>query len=80
MSMYNYYSQHLFNRYATTMQHAFGQAPCAQVGPPLGGRRLAVLTDKPSETGAELHRAGTGRCGRASRSRPPPTIIRSPTC
>jgi hypothetical protein len=48
MAMYNYYSNHLFNRYATTMQDAFGQAPCAQVGAPLGGRRLAVLTDKPA--------------------------------
>ena len=48
MAMYNYYSQHLFNRYATTMQEAFNRAPCAQVGAPLGGRRLAVLTDKPS--------------------------------
>ncbi len=48
MSMYNYYSGHLFNRYATTMLDAFGQAPCAQVGAPLGGRRLDVLTDKPA--------------------------------
>ncbi|MDX6334988.1 MAG: hypothetical protein QOG05_2328 [Streptosporangiaceae bacterium] len=48
MAMYNYYSNHLFNRYATTMQQAFNRAPCAQVGAPLGGRRLAVLTDKPS--------------------------------
>jgi hypothetical protein len=48
MAMYNYYSLHLFNRYATTMTQVFGHAPCAQVGPPLGGRRLAVLTDKPS--------------------------------
>ncbi len=48
MAMYNYYAPYLFNRYATTMQRAFSRAPCAQVGPPLGGRRLAVLTDKPS--------------------------------
>jgi hypothetical protein len=48
MAMYNYYSNHLFNRYATTMLDAFGQAPCQQVGAPLGGRRLAVLTDKPA--------------------------------
>src|SRR5580704_1881426 len=48
MSMYNYYSNHLYNRYATTMLDAFGQAPCSQVGAPLGGRRLAVLTDKPA--------------------------------
>ena len=48
MAMYNYYSNHLYNRYATTMLDAFGQAPCSQVGAPLGGRRLAVLTDKPA--------------------------------
>ncbi len=48
MAMYNYYAPFLLNRYATTMQQAFHRAPCAQVGPPLGGRRLAVLTDRPS--------------------------------
>jgi spermine/spermidine synthase len=47
MAMYNYYAPFLLNRYATTMQTVFHQAPCAQVGPPLGGRRLAVLTDRP---------------------------------
>ncbi len=47
MAMYNYYAPFLLNRYATTMQEAFHRAPCAQVGPPLGGRRLAVLTDRP---------------------------------
>ncbi len=47
MAMYNYYAPFLLNRYATTMQQAFHRAPCAQVGPPLGGRRLAVLTDRP---------------------------------
>jgi hypothetical protein len=47
MAMYNYYAPFLFNRYATTMQDVFQRAPCAQVGPPLGGRRLAVLTDRP---------------------------------
>ncbi|HEY2130907.1 MAG TPA: spermidine synthase [Streptosporangiaceae bacterium] len=47
MAMYNYYAPYLFNRYATTMQDVFHRAPCAQVGPPLGGRRLAVLTDRP---------------------------------
>lgn len=61
MAMYNYYSNHLFNRYATTMLDAFGQAPCAQVGAPLGGRRLAVLTDKPAgETVPNCTGAGTG--------------------
>ncbi|MGP8000583.1 MAG: spermidine synthase [Streptosporangiaceae bacterium] len=47
MAMYNYYAPYLFNRYATTMADVFHRAPCAQVGPPLGGRRLAVLTDRP---------------------------------
>jgi hypothetical protein len=47
MAMYNYYEPFLFSRYATTMTEAFHQRPCAQVGPPLGGRRLAVLTDQP---------------------------------
>ena len=47
MAMYNYYAPFLLNRYATTMQDVFHRAPCAQVGPPLGGRRLAVLTDRP---------------------------------
>ena len=46
-SMYNYYAPFLFRRYATTLEDAFGQAPCAEVGPPLGGRRLSVLTVKP---------------------------------
>ncbi len=48
MAMYNYYAPYLLNRYASTMQDVFHRAPCAQVGPPLGGRRLAVLTDRPS--------------------------------
>ena len=47
MAMYNYYAPFLFDRYATTMDDVFHRAPCAQVGPPLGGRRLAVLTDRP---------------------------------
>jgi Spermine/spermidine synthase domain len=47
MAMYNYYAPFLLNRYASTMQAVFHQSPCAQVGPPLGGRRLAVLTDRP---------------------------------
>jgi hypothetical protein len=43
-SMYNYYAPFLLNRYATTIQDAFNRDPCQNVGPPLGGRRLAVLT------------------------------------
>jgi Spermine/spermidine synthase domain len=43
-SMYNYYAPFLLNRYATTIQDAFGHDPCQNLGPPLGGRRMAVLT------------------------------------
>ncbi|HEV8279560.1 MAG TPA: spermidine synthase [Streptosporangiaceae bacterium] len=47
-AMYNYYAPFLFNRYATTLQDVYERAPCAEVGPPLGGRRLSVLTVRPS--------------------------------
>src|SRR5262249_40249518 len=43
-AMYNYYASFLETRYASTIEDAFGRTPCAEVGPPLGGRRLAVLT------------------------------------
>jgi len=43
-AMYNYYAPFLFDRYATTLAEVFHRDPCAQVGPPLGGRRLSVLT------------------------------------
>jgi hypothetical protein len=43
-TMYNYYQPFLLARYATTIEQAFHRTPCVQVGPPLGGRRLAVLT------------------------------------
>jgi hypothetical protein len=43
-AMYNYYAPFLLNRYANTIESAFGREPCQNVGPPLGGRRLAVLT------------------------------------
>ena len=46
-AMYNYYAPFLESRYASTIEDAFGRAPCAEVGPPLGGRRLAVLTVHP---------------------------------
>ncbi len=46
-SMYNYYAPFLLNRYASTVESVFGRTPCAEVGPPLGGRRLAVLTVHP---------------------------------
>ncbi len=47
-SMYNYYQPFLLARYATTIDQAFGHEPCVQVGAPLGGRRLAVLTVRAS--------------------------------
>jgi hypothetical protein len=47
-SMYNYYQPFLLSRYASTITQAFGHAPCVEVGPPLGGRRLAVLTVRAS--------------------------------
>ncbi len=75
MAMYNYYSPHLFNRYATTMLDAFDRAPCAQVGAPLGGRRLAVLTDRSSGPVANCARVWHGQW-----SRQPPTTTRSRTC
>ena len=43
-AMYNYYAPFLLNRYASTIESAFNRDPCQNVGPPLGGRRLAVLT------------------------------------
>jgi hypothetical protein len=46
-AMYNYYAPFLFNRYATTIVDVFHRDPCAEVGPPLGGRRLSVLTVHP---------------------------------
>ncbi len=71
MSMYNYYSNHLYNRYATTMLDAFGQAPCSQVGAPLGGRRLAVLTDKPAgETVPNCTGVGNGTVWRGAQVAP----------
>ena len=47
-AMYNYYAPFLFSRYATTLQDVYHRAPCAEVGPPLGGRRLSVLTVRPA--------------------------------
>jgi hypothetical protein len=47
-AMYNYYAPFLFSRYATTIEQAFHRTPCAEVGPPLGGRRLSVLTVRPA--------------------------------
>jgi hypothetical protein len=47
-AMYNYYAPFLENRYASTILDAFHRTPCAEVGPPLGGRRLTVLTVHPA--------------------------------
>src|SRR5438034_323488 len=47
-AMYNWYAPFLESRYASTIEDAFGRTPCAEVGPPLGGRRLAVLTVHPA--------------------------------
>jgi hypothetical protein len=49
-AMYNDYAPFLFNRYATTIVDVFHRDPCAEVGPPLGGRRLSVLTVHPGGT------------------------------
>jgi hypothetical protein len=44
-SMYNYYTQRLLNRYATTLATVFGSRPCEEVGSwKLLGRAQAVLT------------------------------------
>jgi hypothetical protein len=47
-AMYNYYAPFLESRYASTIEDAFGRTPCTEVGPPLGGRRLAVLSVHPA--------------------------------
>ena len=47
-AMYNYYAPFVLNRYATTIQDAFGRDPCAQLGGFLQGRRMAVLTVHPA--------------------------------
>jgi hypothetical protein len=49
-AMYNYYAPFLEDRYATTLKDVFHRSPCAEVGPPLGGRRLAVLTVRATST------------------------------
>jgi hypothetical protein len=47
-AMYNYYAPFVLNRYATTIQDAFGRDPCAQLGGTVQGRRMAVLTVHPA--------------------------------
>jgi hypothetical protein len=46
--MYNYYAPFVLGRYATTIEDAFGQVPCAQLGGVLQGRQMAVLTVRPA--------------------------------
>jgi hypothetical protein len=47
-AMYNYYQPFLLNRYATTIEDVYHQAPCSELQPGnLGGRVLAVLTVHP---------------------------------
>jgi spermidine synthase len=43
-AMYNYYEGWLLDRYAGTVAAVYDHPPCVQLGPPLGGRREAVLT------------------------------------
>jgi len=43
-AMYNYYEPFLLDRYAGTLDTVYGQAPCVELGDPLGGRRQAVIT------------------------------------
>jgi Spermine/spermidine synthase domain len=47
-AMYNYYAPFVLDRYATTIEDAFGRVPCAQLGGLLQGRRMAVLTVHPA--------------------------------
>jgi len=47
-AMYNYYAPFVLDRYATTIEDAFGRVPCAQLGGKLQGRRMAVLTVRPA--------------------------------
>ena len=47
-AMYNYYAPFVLDRYATTIEDAFGRDPCAQLGGFLQGRRMAVLTVRPA--------------------------------
>jgi hypothetical protein len=43
-TMYNYYQPFLLNRYATTLDDAFGSPPCAELGNVVNGRQEAVLS------------------------------------
>ncbi len=43
-TMYNYYQPFLLNRYATTLDDAFGSPPCAELGNIVNGRQEGVLS------------------------------------
>jgi hypothetical protein len=43
-AMYNYYEPFLVDRYASTLEHTYGTAPCVEVGDALAARHQAVLT------------------------------------
>jgi hypothetical protein len=47
-AMYNYYAPFVLDRYATTIEDVFHRVPCAQVGGLSNGRRMAVLTVRPT--------------------------------
>ena len=74
-AMYNYYAPFLLNRYATTINDVFHRSPCEDVGPPLGGRRLATLT---VYSNGPVPRCSTFWNG--TRVARPPTTTRSLTC
>jgi hypothetical protein len=60
-AMYNYYAPFLLARYATTVETAFRKRPCVEIGPPLGGRRLAVITVRASGTVPDCASSWNGR-------------------
>ena len=85
-AMYNYYAPFVLNRYATTIEDAFGRDPCAQLGGFLQGRRMAVLTVRPVGPGARLCQLLARHPG-SPRHRQPPVPLpaparasRRPTC
>jgi hypothetical protein len=43
-AMYNYYEPFLVDRYASTLEHTYGAAPCVELGDALAARRQAVIT------------------------------------
>jgi hypothetical protein len=43
-AMYNYYEPFLVDRYASTLEHTYGNVPCVEFGDALAARQQAVLT------------------------------------